>query len=192
VKEVAYRWDQEARRLVYELRHNPRVAAKKLARLAGILRAQAQFRGSVLGHGVATLGRVVVERPEGMSFGSRVTFLGGMVPSRLSCGPNGYLVIGDDVVINYGASLEAQRALRIGSRSMLASFVLLADRKAEKAGPITIGSDVWIAHGAVVEPGVTIGDGSVVSAGSVVTRDIPPNMLAMGSPARAMSLDLLG
>ena len=58
--------------------------------------------------------------------------------------------------------------------------------KWESAEPITIGNNVWLGGGAIVCPGVTIGDNTVVGAGSVVTRDLPANVLAMGSPARVI------
>jgi acetyltransferase-like isoleucine patch superfamily enzyme len=54
------------------------------------------------------------------------------------------------------------------------------------AKPIVIGRNVWIAAGATIIGGVTIGENSVVAAGSVVTRDIPSNTLAAGNPARAI------
>ena len=51
---------------------------------------------------------------------------------------------------------------------------------------VTIGNDVWIGHGAVVLPGVRIGNGAVVGANSVVTRDVPAFMIAAGAPATTM------
>jgi len=56
----------------------------------------------------------------------------------------------------------------------------------ESAKPITIGSDVWVGGGAIICPGVSIGDRSVIGAGSVVTRDIPSDVIAAGNPARVI------
>ncbi|MFT4164851.1 MAG: sugar O-acetyltransferase [Microlunatus sp.] len=58
--------------------------------------------------------------------------------------------------------------------------------KLEAAKPITIGNNVWLGGGVIVCPGVTIGDDSVIGAGSVVTRDIPAGVLAVGNPARVL------
>ena len=56
----------------------------------------------------------------------------------------------------------------------------------EFAKPITIGSDVWVGGGAIICPGVTIGDRCVIGAGSVVTRDVPDDAFAAGNPARVI------
>lgn len=56
--------------------------------------------------------------------------------------------------------------------------------KWEAAQPITIGDNVWLGGGAIVLAGVTIGDNSIVGAGAVVTKDVPPNVVVVGSPAR--------
>jgi maltose O-acetyltransferase len=126
-----------------------------------------------------------------MTFGSRVTFHGGMVPSELICEGSGLLEVGDETGFNYGVSIQATRLVRIGRRCMFASYVRIADLGRMGPAPVIIGDDVWLAHGAIIEPGVTIGDGSVVSAGAVVTKDVPPNSLAIGNPARCLPLDLL-
>ena len=59
-------------------------------------------------------------------------------------------------------------------------------RGLESAEPITIGCDVWVGGGAIICPGVTIGDRAVIGAGSVVTRDIPADAIAAGNPARVL------
>jgi acetyltransferase-like isoleucine patch superfamily enzyme len=51
---------------------------------------------------------------------------------------------------------------------------------------ITIGNSVWLGGGVIVCPGVTIGENTVVGAGAVVTRDLPPNVVAAGNPARVI------
>lgn len=58
--------------------------------------------------------------------------------------------------------------------------------KLEGAKPIVIGDNVWLGGGVIVCPGVTIGENSVIGAGSVVTRDIPANVVAVGNPARVI------
>lgn len=55
-------------------------------------------------------------------------------------------------------------------------------------GPVVIGHDVWIGHGAVLLGGVTVGDGAVVGAASVVSRDVPPYSIVAGNPARVRRL----
>ena len=59
-------------------------------------------------------------------------------------------------------------------------------QKLEAAYPITVGDDVWFGGHVVVLPGVTIGSGTVVGAGSVVTRDLPGGVLALGNPCRVL------
>ena len=58
--------------------------------------------------------------------------------------------------------------------------------KLEGGRPITLGDNVWLGGGVIVCPGVTIGDNTVVGAGSVVTRDLPANVIAVGNPARVL------
>ncbi|MFR3227086.1 MAG: DapH/DapD/GlmU-related protein, partial [Blautia massiliensis (ex Durand et al. 2017)] len=55
-----------------------------------------------------------------------------------------------------------------------------------QTAPVIVGNNVWIGGGAILLPGVTIGDNVVIGAGSVVTRDIPANSVACGSPCRVI------
>ncbi len=87
------------------------------------------------------------------------------------------ITIGDDVQIGpYVQLLTASHPIEAGPRR---------DRW-ESAEPITIGDNVWLGGGVIVCPGVTIGEGTVVGAGAVVTRDLPPYVLAVGTPARVV------
>ena len=52
--------------------------------------------------------------------------------------------------------------------------------------PVSIGKNVWIGGGAIIMPGVSIGDGTTIGAGSVVTKSIPPGVLAAGNPCKVL------
>ncbi len=87
------------------------------------------------------------------------------------------VTIGDDVQIGPNVQLlTATHPLEAGPRR----------DKWEAAEPIVIGDNVWLGGGVIVCPGVTIGADTVVGAGSVVTRDLPSGVLAVGSPARVV------
>jgi acetyltransferase-like isoleucine patch superfamily enzyme len=61
------------------------------------------------------------------------------------------------------------------------------EKFADSKGPIVIGNDVWSGFGSLVLPGVTVGDGAILAAGAVVTRDVPPYAIVGGVPARLIS-----
>ena len=85
--------------------------------------------------------------------------------------------IGDDVLIGPNCSLyTAIHPMEPGPRRA----------KWESAAPITLEDNVWLGGGVIVCPGVTIGENSIVGAGAVVTRDVPPNSVAVGNPARVI------
>lgn len=85
--------------------------------------------------------------------------------------------IGEDVQVGPNVQLlTATHPLEPGPRR----------EKWESAAPITIGDNVWLGGGVIVCPGVIIGNNTVVGAGSVVTRDLPPDVVAVGAPARVV------
>ena len=102
------------------------------------------------------------------------------------------VVLGDSVTINYGTSILAEREVRVGSRVMIGPYCVIADSDItgsyDDAAPIEIGDDVWLAARVVVRPGARIGAGAVISAGSVVEGEIPPNAVASGAPARVLRI----
>lgn len=101
--------------------------------------------------------------------------------------------LGERCVINHGCLLDGRRfTIRVGHDVSIgpeaAILTLGHDPRsadfADRGGPVTIGSHVWIGYRAIVLPGVTIGNGAVVGAGSVVTRDVPSFAIVAGNPAR--------
>jgi len=105
----------------------------------------------------------------------------------------GRIVIGDYALICPGVRISAATDISIGHSCMLAQGAFLTDAdwhglydRSESVGqtaPVKIGNNVWIGDSAIVCKGVTIGDNSIVGAGSVVVRDIPGNAIAAGNPA---------
>jgi maltose O-acetyltransferase len=103
--------------------------------------------------------------------------------------------VGEDTFISGPLHVDLGAPVRIGRRVQLGHHVVLLTVNHEmgpssarcgplKAAPIHIGDGVWIASRVTVLPGVSIGDGSVVAAGAVVSRDVAPNTLVAGVPAR--------
>lgn len=121
-----------------------------------------------------------------------VRLIGVQFRVSLGTGAGGLLQIGNNVYINSGASLFAERRITIGDHSLIAELAAIRDTdfhrvetdRAIRTAPITIGHDVWIGRGAIVSPGVTIGDHAVVAANAVVTHDVAPKTLVAGVPAR--------
>lgn len=113
-------------------------------------------------------------------------------PFYTDCGKN--IHVGDRVFINQNCTFYALADIVIADDVLIGPNVSLitsehpvapSQRRTYLLGkPITIGRGVWIAAGATVIGGVTIGENSVVAAGSVVTRDIPPDTLVAGNPAK--------
>lgn len=108
-----------------------------------------------------------------------------------------YVHIGARTFINFGLTALDVAPITIGDDCLIGPNVQLLTPthpvepqprrdKLEGAQPITICDNVWLGGGVIVCPGVTIGENSVIGAGSVVTRDIPANVVAVGNPARVV------
>lgn len=120
-----------------------------------------------------------------------------VVENGFQCNQGTNISVGDNFYCNMNCTIYDSCAVTIGDNVMLGPSVTIctathpvkaADRLnpegKELAFPVKIGSNVWIGGGVFINPGVTIGDGAVVASGSVVTKDIPPDTLAAGVPAR--------
>ena len=111
------------------------------------------------------------------------------------CDHGSGITIGEGVFINYNCTFLDGGQITIGDHTLIGPNCQLYTpqhpmdylprrRGDEIEHPITIGRDCWLGGGVIVCPGVRIGDRTVVAAGSVVTRDLPPDVLAAGNPAR--------
>jgi maltose O-acetyltransferase len=132
-------------------------------------------------------GRIVVERDV-------------LARPDLTISTRGLVHLGEGVFLGRSTNIACYKRITIGAQTQLAERVSVHDsnhviepvsdisgRHDEiLAAPVTIGARVWLATNVVVLPGVTIGDDTVVGAGSVVTSDLPPGVLAVGAPARVL------
>lgn len=117
--------------------------------------------------------------------------------TRISAGFTGRIHIGRNVLIDDGCFIMAQGKIIVGNNTWIAAYCFITDFNHKYADdkklmfeqgyeikPVTIGDNVWIGTHAVILPGVTIGDRSVIGAGSVVTKDVPANSVVVGNPAK--------
>lgn len=115
------------------------------------------------------------------------------------------LVIGKNFFANTDLHIGAIESVTIGDNVLVASGVFISDhshgqygienacspevapnKRALYSSPVLIGDNCWIGEKVCILPGVTIGDGSIVGAGSVVTKSLPSNVIAVGNPARVI------
>lgn len=129
-------------------------------------------------------GRIEVGRGTRLAMGSKIV-----------CG--GHLSIGPRVIVGPNTIIMCNTQVKIGARSMISWNCSIFDSighrmwlegqdEAEVEAPITIGDDVWIGPYSIIMKGLTIGDNCIIGAGSVVRRDVPPNSLLYGNPARVV------
>ncbi len=121
---------------------------------------------------------------------------GAWVESPFRCDYGSHIRLAPGVFLNFGCIVLDVCAVTIGAHTLLGPGVQILtplhpvearERRGREYGrPVAIGADVWIGGGALILAGVTVGDGAVIGAGSVVTRDVPPGVLAVGNPCRVL------
>ena len=114
-------------------------------------------------------------------------------PFYTDCGKN--IKIGKNVFINACCRFQDQGGIEIGDGSLIGHNTTIATlnhdfnpakRQNLTPRPVKIGKNVWIGSDCTILPGVEIGDGAIIGAGSVVTKSIPTNAVAVGNPARVI------
>jgi maltose O-acetyltransferase len=140
-------------------------------------------------------GRARVENNGRIEIGDRVLIDGRTVLVELVAHKGGTLSVGTSTYINYGVSISAHERVNIGRNCQIGNYTLIMDNDYHDMNdhllpgqslPIEIGDDVWLGARVTVLKGVRIGDGSVVGAGAVVTKDVPPRSFAAGVPAKVV------
>lgn len=100
----------------------------------------------------------------------------------IRCEMNGPVTIGNDVMMGPEVVVYTR------GHNYDRSDIPMMDQGMTEAEPVVIGNDVWIGRRAIIMPGVTIGDGSVIGAGAVVTKDVPPYAVVGGVPAKILKV----
>ncbi len=113
-----------------------------------------------------------------------------------SCNEKAIIKIGARTTIGYNTFVFASKSIQIGDDCLIAPFVYIVDSDHEmkrgvkinqqpnQTSPVIIGNDVWIGTNVTILKGVTIGDGAVIAANSLVNSDVPSNMIYAGIPAK--------
>lgn len=108
-----------------------------------------------------------------------------------------HIHFGNRIYANFNLTMVDDTHIYVGDYTMIGPNVTVAtaghpilpvlrEKNYQYNMPVRIGRSCWIGAGAVILPGVTVGDGTVIGAGSVVTRDIPSNVVAVGNPCRVL------
>ena len=148
-----------------------------------------------LGPYTQLVGRPYIDNHGTMIIGGHVRIHSTVVPVELATIAGGTLEIGDRTFVNYGVSISAYQSVRIGRFCLLGTYVNIMDnnwhdildrRRVPPSQPVVLEDNVWLGNRVIVLPGVTIGHDTVVGAGAVVTKDLPPRCVAVGNPARVV------
>jgi maltose O-acetyltransferase len=122
---------------------------------------------------------------------------GSILKPSFRCDYGYNILIGRNVFVNYDCVFLDCNRITIGDDVQIGPAVQIytaqhpTDPETRRSGlefalPVTVGDNAWIGGGAILCPGVTIGANTVVGAGSVVTRDLPPSVIAAGNPCRVI------
>lgn len=159
-----------------------------------ILSARFYLRKCQRGKLVSVNGRPVIDNQGEMIFGDEVRIWSTIITARLYTGKKGKLIVGRNSRLN-GVHIDARELVQIGEDVRIAPYTIILDSDFHdlkdhfsegKSKPVIIGDGVWVATRATILKGVTIGKGSVVAAGAVVTKDVPDHVVVAGVPAQVI------
>ncbi len=167
----------------------------KIKSVPKILRTWWTLRGCVRNKGVRISSPMHLSNKGYFEIGAWTCFHSGPYPTVIDIEPDAKFVIGENTMINYGGIFHATRKIQIGNKCRIGHQVMIMDSSMHQEPPenrhlrpspktVMIEDDVWIGSRSIILPGVKIGRGSIIGAGSVVTKDIPPMTIAAGNPAK--------
>ena len=153
-----------------------------------------RYRPGTFGKRPVILGKVKFRFQGRARIGDGFIAEGTIAGVMITVARGGVLSAGTHLYMNAGSSIEVDHEVRIGDHVLFAPFASIVDDDAHETepgsgrgnGPVIVGNNVWLGRNVAVLPGVEIGDGSVIGANSVVSRDIPPRCFAAGAPARVI------
>lgn len=161
-----------------------------------VISAKIYLRNCECGKMVTTRGKPRIDCFGRIKLGNRVKIWSHIHKTQLSAGGKATLEVGDNTFINCGTTISARNKIVIGKNCQIATGVVMMDDdfhgtsddrdSYEAPTPIIIEDNVWLATRVIVLKGVTIGEGSTVASGAVVTKDIPPFCIAAGVPAKVI------
>ncbi|BAU54900.1 Maltose O-acetyltransferase [Mucilaginibacter gotjawali] len=158
-----------------------------------VINAAYRLRNCTKGRMVTVKGRLKIAAKGNIIIGNGCRIWSHIGTTQISAGPRATIEVGENTFINTGTIITSRKHIQIGKNCQIANQVIMMDDdfhdvtvRESKSGKdnIIIGDNVWIATRAVILKGVTIGEGAVVAAGSVVTKDVPAYTLVGGVPAK--------
>jgi acetyltransferase-like isoleucine patch superfamily enzyme len=167
--------------------------SKIVTGIVRVLTAQVVFWKYQKGRLVTVRGWPRVEGSGQIVLGNGVKIWSHIATTQISAGTNARIEIGEGTFINTGCIVSARKLIKIGRNCQIANQVILMDddfhgvaNRNQNPAPeaIIVEDDVWLATRCTILKGVRIGQGAVVAAGAVVTRDVPPYTLVGGVPAK--------
>jgi len=157
--------------------------------------ARWRLRRCTIGPFVQVLGNPRVDNWGELILGEKVIIDSITARAELVCNYGAKMEIGARSYINYGTSISAHQFVKIGKYCRIGTYCNIADNDFHgiedrmtlpPSAPVILEDNVWLGAKVIVLKGVTIGHDSVIGAGSVVTKDIPPRSIAVGMPAKVI------
>jgi acetyltransferase-like isoleucine patch superfamily enzyme len=150
-----------------------------------------KFQLKEIGSSVRCEGKIGLAGTRNVKIGDKSKFEKNV---QLKTEGRGYLHIGTNVKVGKGVKIVSHSNITIEDNSHIGDYVTIRDTLTNNddtenqngSKPVYIGKDAWIGKGTRIHAGVTIGNGSTIAANSVVTRSIPPGVIAGGTPAKVI------